>query len=883
MINQENNTKDKFNEEDKFIECEICLNFFSYSNIVICELCNFFFCLEHYSSHFNIYHEENNSYQHYNTDYIENDNNNIIKLENDKNFKISNENKEINLNNKIFNDKIEFKNLNQIKNTENLNQSINNENLITIKKEENLNNNNENDNNFIDIENINYLDNVDKNNINKIENIDNLNINENININYQLDSIENKNDIKNIVNLNQKENKILNQNENINYLNLIEIENNDIKYYEDLFKINFNTNIYNSKYLTEYSDYLKENKRDYPIKKGEDLIKYKLNFCIFIINKYSEYFKKNENKENVNYLYNNNDDIENIFNYNIIKNDFQLYINNSNEYLILNSKEDVLNICETCGFQCYLYLKYERFSIFSYFNLFLIKKCKFKHIKKIDLNLGLELDLKCEKCKIINSNTNYYFIIKTKKYFCQKCFFKENLSFLKLKKNDYLDISISKKYFEEKLENAKNNYNKSLNSFEKLTNIFLNLIENKFIDKDFNLIYRELNLFKRKNKNLLNLSKILIEKYEYYLNNNCLTKEINESFKNIINFNIIKDFSKFTEDKLSNSKYIIEQLLSNDNLILKIPNNIIDNENIKILDLSFAYLTFVKILKNGNLIVSWIKDKKIYIQLFYYPLFYKSIERLINDASTSFSNKIINIFELSNNNFILQTKNNYLYFLNESQLLTDETLPHIYVENLIHIFPINNNTFYTIVKYMEVYFLNKYINMNIISTFQLQIPFNFYDAFYFKNYDIIFFYKIKKIYVEKRTKFLVSIGNFNIKNNLINFRQFKYSFAKKFIKLKNNMILLQSFFITIFNVKTLQEISIIEIANEYIDLKYLNYNTILAVDKKNNFIHIDSLMTMKEIGIQKNYFNFYNFHILKNGILYVKSDNILEFNFEFFE
>ena len=607
------------------------------------------------------------------------------------------------------------------------------------------------------------------------------------------------------------------------------------------------------------------------------MIRYNLNFCIFIKNKYSEYFKKN----NIEII----DDIESIFKYNIIINDFQLYIKNSNEYLILNSKEDVLNICETCGFPCYLHLKYERFSIFSYFNLFLIKKCKFKHIQKIDLNLGLDLDLKCEKCKIINSNTNYYFIIKTSQYFCKKCFFKENLNILKLKKNDYLDISNSKKYFEEKLEKAKNNYNISLNFFEKLSNIFLILIENEFLNKDFNLMYRELNLFKRKNKNLLNLSKIFIQKYEYGLNNNCLTKEINESFKNIINFNIIKDFSNFAEDKLSNSKVIIEQLLSKDNLILKIPNNIINNENIKILDLSFVYLTFVKILKNGDLIVSWIKDKKIYIQLFYYPLFIKSIERQIDVTSTSFSNKIINIFELSNNNFILQTKNNYLYFLNESQLLTDETLSHIYVENLTHIFPINNNTIYTIVKYIDVYFLIKYNNMYIINTFELQIPFNIDDAFYFKNYDIIFFYEIKKIHSndEKKENFLVFIGNFNIKNNLINFRKFKLSFVKKFIKLKNNLILLQSSFITIFNVKTLQEISIIEIANEYIDLKCLKYNSILAVDKYRNFIHIDSLMTMKEIGIQKNYDKFYNFHILKNGILFVKNNNILEFNFEFFE
>ena len=411
------------------------------------------------------------------------------------------------------------------------------------------------------------------------------------------------------------------------------------------------------------------------------------------------------------------------------------------------------------------------------------------------------------------------------------------------------------------------------------------MIENEFLNKDFNLMYRELNLFKRKNKNLLNLSKIFIQKYEYGLNNNCLTKEINESFKNIINFNIIKDFSNFAEDKLSNSKVIIEQLLSKDNLILKIPNNIINNENIKILDLSFVYLTFVKILKNGDLIVSWIKDKKIYIQLFYYPLFIKSIERQIDVTSTSFSNKIINIFELSNNNFILQTKNNYLYFLNESQLLTDETLSHIYVENLTHIFPINNNTIYTIVKYIDVYFLIKYNNMYIINTFELQIPFNIDDPFYFKIYDIIFFYEIKKIHSndEKKENFLVFIGNFNIKNNLINFRKFKLSFVKKFIKLKNNLILLQSSFITIFNVKTLQEISIIEIANEYIDLKCLKYNSILAVDKYKNFIHIDSLMTMKEIGIQKNYDKFYNFHILKNGILFVKKNNILEFNFEFFE
>lgn len=154
MTNQEYNIKDKFNEEDKFINCEICSNLFSFSNIVICELCNFFFCLDHYEIHFNIYHEENNSSQYYKTDYIENDNNNNI-LENEKDF---------------------------------------------IQKENN-------------------------NNIKKIEN------------------------------------------KNNNNLNLIEIENNDIKYYEELFKINININIYNSKYLTEYSEYLKEKKKIIPLKK----------------------------------------------------------------------------------------------------------------------------------------------------------------------------------------------------------------------------------------------------------------------------------------------------------------------------------------------------------------------------------------------------------------------------------------------------------------------------------------------------------------------------------------------------------------------------------------------------------------------------------------
>jgi hypothetical protein len=94
------------------------------------------------------------------------------------------------------------------------------------------------------------------------------------------------------------------------------------------------------------------------------------------------------------------------------------------------------------------------------------------------------------------------------------------------------------------------------------------------------------------------------------------------------------------------------------------------------------------------------------------------------------------------------------------------------------------------------------------------------------------------------------------------------------------MILLQSSFITIINVNTLQIISIIQTANEYINLKYLNYNTILAIDKKKNFIHIDSLMNLKEIGKQKINFDFYDIHILKNGFLFLKYNNILEIHFE---
>ena len=951
MITNSNNIIDNIKnskEEDNFIECVFCNNFFPFNKFVICDLCNFFFCLKDYEPHFNIYHPETKIFQTYNTDYFEYDNNNnfyennIYLLENNKNI-ISNENIN-NLNSKCFNENlikkvidlnkinlynIDDKNfLNHIENYENLNHLQNKDNIYNIKNKENLDNNENNlhfnniknliniDNNLKQLENKDNLIQVKKNeNFNQIKNKENLNEIEN---NYNLNQFENKEisiEIKNNENLNQIEiNKLINYIENNKILNNIENEKIIflIKYYEDLLKDKFNNNIFNKKFFTEYYNYLKKYENFYHIKYNEDLYTLKLYFYIFIKKNYIDYFNKNENYENFNYLLKNNDllidnkyfnineinknfnlhlenkqIIDNKDNYNnIFQKDLLLYINKSNEYLILNSKCDILNLCETCGFPCYLYLIYERFLAFSYFNIFLIKKCKFKHIKKFNLNSGLNLDLKCEKCNIINSKTKYYYIIKTKQYLCQKCFFKENFFCFKLKKNIYLDISNSKKIFEQKLEYIKNKYNRSLDYLEKLNKNFLNLIENNCLYKDFNLLYRELNLFIRKNKNLLYLSKILLEKYEKDLNHNCITKEINESFKNILNFNIKEDFSNFTKEKLLNTNNIIEELLSKNNLLLNIFNNIPENKNIKILDFSLVYLTFIKILKNGNLLITFSREKKIYIQIYKYPFFYEENECLFIDNSNSFNDKITNIFELLDDNLIIQTKKNYLYFLNESELFTKETFPYLYIKNLIKIIPTKTNIFYTIVKDKNFYMLKKYINMDIVNSFQLQIPFKIDDAFYFKNYDIVFFYEIVRysnylIYNDELPKlFYVYIGNFNIKSNIINHKRLKVSFVKSFIKLKNNMILLQSSFITIINVNTLQIISIIQTANEYINLKYLNYNTILAIDKKKNFIHIDSLMNLKEIGKQKINFDFYDIHILKNGFLFLKYNNILEIHFE---
>ena len=55
-----NNEFTFYSNNDDYIECSICQNLFPISETILCDLCNFFYCLNDYNSHFNIYHSEEN-------------------------------------------------------------------------------------------------------------------------------------------------------------------------------------------------------------------------------------------------------------------------------------------------------------------------------------------------------------------------------------------------------------------------------------------------------------------------------------------------------------------------------------------------------------------------------------------------------------------------------------------------------------------------------------------------------------------------------------------------------------------------------------------------------------------------------------------------------
>ena len=551
-------------------------------------------------------------------------------------------------------------------------------------------------------------------------------------------------------------------------------------------------------------------------------------------------------------------------NYNFIKKDLEIYFQTKKEYLFLNNNFDLLNICETCGFPCFLNLKYERFSNYSYFNLFLITQCKLQHMQEINLNHKFCLEKKCKKCqkKIID---NYFYIISSKEFFCKKCFNKSDFSLFNLKKINYLNLSKSKENYKQRLEAVKNKINEVSNFLDNFIKNFKDLIEKKINFEDSILLNKEINLFENKNKNLLYISNLLLEKYEYDLNHNCLTNETNESFKNILNFNSFDNFSNFTKENFL-GKTLIESLIAENNLILKITKNNNNNENKikKIINYSDIGFLFVKPLKNGNFIISFNIREKIFIEIFKYPNYDDSNERLINISSTKDLDYIINIFELSNNNFILQTKKNNLYFLEEKQIFSEENLTCKNFPNLLNIFPKNKNFYYVFIKENDIdYLLNEYEKNELKNTKKFKNFFIIEKAFYFKEFDFIFFYENKKI------------GNYNINKNKVNEKD-ENLISHNFKQIKNQMLLLQYHLIICYDVTTLEKVSIFKISNKYIDLKALNYNTLIALDSKNFLIHLDSIFSMNEIKKIK-FFIDVKFFILKNGILYLK-DNVIAIN-----
>jgi hypothetical protein len=582
------------------------------------------------------------------------------------------------------------------------------------------------------------------------------------------------------------------------------------------------------------------------------------------------YFNQFENKIKTNLnkiLTNKNIEKKNEIDYDFIKKDLELYLKKKKEYLILNSNNNLLNLCETCGFECFLSLKYERFQDFSYFNLFLIKQCKFKHIQEINLNQEFHLEkIKCQKCKK-NNIDKYFYFISSKEIFCKNCSKKDDLLSYNLKKFNYLDLSETKEKYKQRLELIKNKKIDEVSKFlDNFINTFKKQIEKNLINQD-SLLDKEIKLFEIKNKNLIKISKLLIDKFEYDLNNNCLTNETNESFKNIFNFNPFTNFSKFSKENFLDKNNLIENLISENNLILKMSKNNENNNNKekKYLNYSNANFLFVKPLKSGNFIISFNLFDDIFIEIFKYPNYMESHKRLINVDSKSPGDYIINIFELSNNNLILQTKKRNLYFLEEKQLLLNNNVSHKYFENLFWVFPKKENIYYVLEKKNDFnYYLYEFEKFDLKSKKIFYSSFNIVNAFYFKIFEFIFFHGKEKI------------GNYNINKNISNVKKENFEYDN-FIKLKNQIFLLDNNLIKCFDVRTLQKISIFSISNRYISLKLLNYNSLIALDKKNNIIHLDSIFSMKEI--KKIKFKKYDFFILKNGILFLNENNI-EINFD---
>ena len=582
------------------------------------------------------------------------------------------------------------------------------------------------------------------------------------------------------------------------------------------------------------------------------------------------YFNQFENKIKTNLnkiLTNKNIEKKNEIDYDFIKKDLELYLKTKKEYLILNSNNNLLNLCETCGFECFLSLKYERFQDFSYFNLFLIKQCKFKHIQEINLNQEFHLEkIKCQKCKK-NNIDKYFYFISSKEIFCKNCSKKDDLLSYNLKKFNYLDLSETKEKYKQRLELIKNKKIDEVSKFlDNFINTFKKQIEKNLINQD-SLLDKEIKLFEIKNKNLIKISKLLIDKFEYDLNNNCLTNETNESFKNIFNFNPFTNFSKFSKENFLDKNNLIENLISENNLILKMSKNNENNNNKekKYLNYSNANFLFIKPLKSGNFIISFNLFDDIFIEIFKYPNYMESHKRLINVDSKSPGDYIINIFELSNNNLILQTKKRNLYFLEEKQLLLNNNVSHKYFENLFWVFPKKENIYYVLEKKNDFnYYLYEFEKFDLKSKKIFYSSFNIVNAFYFKIFEFIFFHGKEKI------------GNYNINKNISNVKKENFEYDN-FIKLKNQIFLLDNNLIKCFDVRTLQKISIFSISNRYISLKLLNYNSLIALDKKNNIIHLDSIFSMKEI--KKIKFKKYDFFILKNGILFLNENNI-EINFD---
>lgn len=582
------------------------------------------------------------------------------------------------------------------------------------------------------------------------------------------------------------------------------------------------------------------------------------------------YFNQFENKIKTNLnkiLTNKNIEKKNEIDYDFIKKDLELYLKKKKEYLILNSNNNLLNLCETCGFECFLSLKYERFQDFSYFNLFLIKQCKFKHIQEINLNQEFHLEkIKCQKCKK-NNIDKYFYFISSKEIFCKNCSKKDDLLSYNLKKFNYLDLSETKEKYKQRLELIKNKKIDEVSKFlDNFINTFKKQIEKNLINQD-SLLDKEIKLFEIKNKNLIKISKLLIDKFEYDLNNNCLTNETNESFKNIFNFNPFTNFSKFSKENFLDKNNLIENLISENNLILKMSKNNENNNNKekKYLNYSNANFLFVKPLKSGNFIISFNLFDDIFIEIFKYPNYMESHKRLINVDSKSPGDYIINIYELSNNNLILQTKKRNLYFLEEKQLLLNNNVSHKYFENLFWVFPKKENIYYVLEKKNDFnYYLYEFEKFDLKSKKIFYSSFNIVNAFYFKIFEFIFFHGKEKI------------GNYNINKNISNVKKENFEYDN-FIKLKNQIFLLDNNLIKCFDVRTLQKISIFSISNRYISLKLLNYNSLIALDKKNNIIHLDSIFSMKEI--KKIKFKKYDFFILKNGILFLNENNI-EINFD---